>query len=190
MRRLAAILLCAYALPAFAMDTSDPAAKARAYAAQARTTWAADPVILAAVQDQNLRHAALTQSDIDALDKAWMSELGKPVQPVINSVLTTVSSDMLRAQVEQASGLITEVFVMDALGLNVASSGITSDYWQGDEAKFTETYPKGADAIHVSDVNFDESTQIYQVQVSFTLTDPADGTVIGAVTVGLNAEHL
>ena len=190
MRSLVAVLLCACALPAFATDSSDPAAKARAYAAQARATWATDPVIIAAVRDQNIRHAALTSADIAALDRAWMGELGKPVQPTISSVLTSAPSDLLRNQVEQAAGLITEVIVMDFLGLNVAASGATSDYWQGDEAKFADTYPNGADAVHVSEVAFDESAQSYQIQVSFTLTDPSDGSVIGAITVGLNAEQL
>lgn len=190
MRRLAAILLCTCALPAFATDTGDADAKARAYAAQALASWAADPAIIAAVREQNTRHTALTQADIDQLDQAWMAELGKSVQPTIGSVLTSPPSDLLRAQVEAAAGLMTEVFVMDSLGLNVAASGATSDYWQGDEAKFSETYSKGAGAIHVSDVEFDESSQIYQIQVSFSLTDPADGAVIGAVTVGLNAEQL
>ena len=69
---------------------------------------------------------------------------------------------------EETGGAITEVFVMDAQGLNVAASGPTSDYWQGDEAKFQETYLKGAEAIHVSEVEFDESSQTYSVQVSVT----------------------
>lgn len=190
MRHLATVLLCACALPAFATGTTDPTEKARSFAHAAMTTWATSPVILAAVRDQNIRHAALTPAEITALDQAWMAELGKPVQPTISSVLTAAPSDLLRDQVEQAAGLITEVFVMDALGLNVAASATTSDYWQGDEAKFTETFSKGAGAIHVSEVDFDESTQVYQLQVSFSLTDPADGTVIGAVTVALNAEQL
>lgn len=190
MRHLVAILLCTCALPALATDATDPAAKARAFAVQALATWASDPVIIAAVRDQNTRHAALTQADIDALDQGWTAELGKSVQPTISSVLTSPPSDVLRSQMEVSAGLMTEVFVMDFLGLNVAASGATSDYWQGDEAKFSETFPIGADAIHVSDVEFDESAQLYQIQVSFSLTDPADGTVIGAVTVGLNAEQL
>ena len=190
MRYLTITLLWLFALPAFATDASDPAAKARTYAETALKTWAADSLIIAAVVDQNLRHATLTQGDIDGLDQKWMAELGKPVQPMINSVLVNPPADLLRAQVEQTAGLITEVFVMDALGLNVAASAITSDYWQGDEAKFTQTFPKGAGAVHVSEVDFDESTQVYQLQVSFTLINPADGAVIGAVTVALNAEYL
>lgn len=189
MRRLAFVLFCAGALPAVALDSGAPDEKTRAFVSEALKGWAADPVLIAAVQGQNQRHAALTQADIDALEQAWKTELGKPVQPTINSVVTSETSDMLRAQVEAGAGLITELFVMDALGLNVAASGITSDIWQGDEAKFQETYPKGPDAIHVSDVDFDESSQTYQLQVSFPIIDPADGTVIGAVTVGLNAEQ-
>lgn len=190
MRHLAALLLCASALPALATETTDMSAQARAYAESTLKTWANDPVIIAAVLDQNARHAALTQSDIDALDLKWRAELGGSMQPTVDAVVKAPASDALRAQVELAGGIITEAFVMDNRGLNVASSGTTSDYWQGDEAKFSETYPIGAGAMHVSDVDFDESTQVYQVQVSFPIVNPADGAVIGAITVALNAEQL
>ena len=190
MRHLATMLLCAFGVPALATDASDPAERAKHFAEAALQGWASDPMLIAAVRDQNSRHAGLTPADIAALDQRWIGELGKPVQPTISSILTAAPSDLLRAQVELAAGLMTEVFVMDALGLNVAASSITSDYWQGDEAKFSETFPKGAGAIHVGEVDFDESTQVYQIQVSFSLTDPADGTVVGAITVALNAEQL
>jgi hypothetical protein len=72
----------------------------------------------------------------------------------------------------------------------VAQSDITSDYWQGDEEKWAEVYPKGAGALHLSEVEQDESTQIYQSQISMPVVDPADGAVIGAVTVGVNVEML
>lgn len=194
MRRMISALLCVctfqgIAAPAFALDAGFPEASARAVVDAALTSWAADPVLIAAINAQNERHAALTPANISALDAAWMAELGQPVRPTIDAVLNSTVSDQLRQQVEIAAGQFTEIFVMDNLGLNVASSGTTSDYWQGDEAKFTETYPKGASAMHVSEVEFDESTQFYQVQVSFSVTDPADGRVIGAVTVALNAER-
>ena len=47
---------------------------------------------------------------------------------------------------------------------------------------------KGPDAVHVSEVEFDESSQTYQMQVSMSVTDPASGAVIGAVTFGLDAQ--
>ena len=86
--------------------------------------------------------------------------------------------------------MITEIFVMDARGLNVAQSDVTSDYWQGDEAKWQDTFSKGPGAVHISEVEEDESTQTFQSQVSMSVTDPADGSVIGAITVGVNVEML
>ena len=83
---------------------------------------------------------------------------------------------------------ITEIFVTDARGLNVAASDLTSDYWQGDEEKHSETYAQGTGGFYISEVELDDSTQRYQAQVSFTLVDPATGQAIGAVTVGVDAE--
>ena len=191
MRFPVALMFCALALPAHAAQPdTEMVARAQALATQSLRLWAADPVLVDAITAQNTRHASLTQAQIDALDVAWRDELGRAVQPTVDAVVTGAAADFLRLQVEQAEGLITEVFVMDNHGLNVAASAVTSDYWQGDEAKFTETFPKGASAIHVSDVEFDESTQAYQLQVSFPIVAPADGAVIGAITVALNAEQL
>ncbi|MEP0701455.1 MAG: hypothetical protein ABJC67_08925, partial [Lentilitoribacter sp.] len=105
-----------------------------------------------------------------------------------SEVMTRDLSVFLGQQVEASGGRITEIFVMDALGLNVAASDVTSDYWQGDEAKYSESYGAGPGAVFVDAVEFDESAQSYQGQVSVSLTDPATGEVVGAMTIGLNAE--
>ena len=42
--------------------------------------------------------------------------------------------------------------------------------------------------MHVSEIEFDESSQSYQMQVSVPLFDPASGVAVGAATFGLNAE--
>ena len=75
---------------------------------------------------------------------------------------------------------------MDGKGLNVGQSDVTSDYWQGDEDKWQKTFLAGAGAVHVSEVEFDESSQTYQSQFSMPIVDPATSTVIGAVTVGVD----
>ncbi len=73
---------------------------------------------------------------------------------------------------------------------NVATSAVTSDFWQGDEPKFAETFPNGAGAMHLGNVEFDESSQTYQGQISVSIVDPASNEVVGAMTVGVNAEAL
>jgi hypothetical protein len=104
--------------------------------------------------------------------------------------LDSVAAEFLRKRVQDSEGHITEAFIMDARGLNVAASDVTSDYWQGDEAKYSETFPKGAGAVHISEIEFDESSQSYQGQVSISLVDSATNEVVGAMTIGLNAEAL
>ena len=149
----------------------------------------AEPVLIDAVASQNMTTADYDSARIDALDRQWRAEVGSTQTPTIEPVVGNPAAEFLRGQVAASGGTITEIFVMDGVGLNVAASGVTSDYWQGDEAKFTETVGVGPDAVHVSDIEFDESTQNYSVQISIPLLDAA-GDVIGAMTVGLDAEAL
>lgn len=183
----ATFALCLLALPAQADDVT---AQVNDIVAKELRAWAADPALVAAVVAANEAHAPLTQPQIDSLDTAWRAEVDLAARPTIDPVISSPVSQALKAKAEASGGKISEAFVTDNRGLNVAQSGITSDFWQGDEAKFTETFPKGAEAVHVGEVEFDESTQTYQVQASFTVTDPASGAPIGSMTLGLNAEML
>nr|WP_175582322.1 PDC sensor domain-containing protein [Phaeobacter sp. HF9A] len=152
--------------------------------------WANAPEIVAAIKAQNETNSDLTQAEIDALDQTWRANVGDPSNPLLAPVLSGALAESLRTRVEASMGEITEVFVMDEHGLNVAASAVTSDMWQGDEAKFQETYGKGAGAFHISEVELDESTQQYQGQISLTINDPDSGEPIGALTVGVDAESL
>ena len=148
-----------------------------------------DPAIIAAIRAQNDKHAGMSEADIVALDKKWRAEVGSSSTPTIDPILNGAVADMLRALRDESEGLYTEVFVMDSVGLNVAASDTTSDYWQGDEAKWQQTYPVGSDAVHISEVELDESTQSYQAQISVAIPGP-DGTPVGAATFGVNIELL
>ena len=150
--------------------------------------WAQDAILIEAVRAQNSVTSAYSQEDIDALDAAWRAEVGLADRPTIEPVLGNAASDFLRDVIAEAGGTMTEVFVMDARGLNVATSDVTSDFWQGDEEKYSETFLKGAGAVHLGEVEFDESTQTYQGQISLSLVDPVSNELIGAMTVGVDAQ--
>ncbi|MDX8350890.1 hypothetical protein [Cognatiyoonia sp. IB215182] len=154
------------------------------------TAWATDPVILDALRSANSRTADFQSDQILALDQAWRAEVGQSNAPTIEPILNNAAADFLRGQVNASGGTISEIFIMDSVGLNVAASSVTSDMWQGDEAKFTETYSAGPGATHIGDVEFDESAQTYLGQVSMAISDPDTGELLGAVTVGVNAEQL
>jgi|TARA_Y100000815_G_C13338026_1_gene498662 hypothetical protein len=144
--------------------------------------------VQSAVRFSGAKHADLGDADIAALDQRWRLEIGQADQPTVSEVAENELSHSLQSMVEDSGGIITEIIVMDNRGLNVAVSSVTSDFWQGDEAKYQQTYLVGPDAVHVSDVDLDESSQTYQAQVSFVIVDKMSGSPIGAVTVGVNAE--
>ncbi|MFK7857785.1 MAG: hypothetical protein AB8B64_03120 [Granulosicoccus sp.] len=165
-------------------------AAARAYLEDHAQSWLGNPLIVQAINAQNAKHASIDQSGIDSLDKQWRSESESGTGPLVDEVMANELSIYLQGVREESEGLLTEVFVMDAHGLNVGQSDLTSDFWQGDEAKWQKTFSVGPDTLFVDDVELDDSSQRYQAQVSYSITDPATGKVIGAVTIGIDAEGL
>lgn len=189
MKMLRSTLLAAPLIVAAGLTSAVEAPPAmKAFVESDVLAWANSTQVMDAVRAQNTANAGIDQARIDALDAQWRAEVGSGDQPLISSVMSAPLSQFLAEQVAASQGRITELFVMDANGLNVASSGVTSDYWQGDEAKFQKTFNVGPDTIFVDEIELDESTQAYLGQVSISLTDPATGEVIGAMTIGLNAQ--
>jgi hypothetical protein len=149
--------------------------------------WINDAQIVRAITAQNGKTGNLTEAELVARDTVWRTELGSAHAPLIDEVINAPLSAFLREHLANSQGRLTEIFVMDHKGLNVAASAVTSDYWQGDEAKFQKTSPRGSGAVFIDNIELDESTQTNQGHVSFSVTDPATGNVVGAITVGLDA---
>ena len=147
---------------------------------------AAHEAVIKAVIAQNEAHKGMDQARIDALDSEWRGQV-QGGGALIDGLLANELSAHLSAVQEGSHGLYTEVFVMDNHGLNVGQSAVTSDYWQGDEAKWQT--PFNENQTHFGEVELDESTQSYQAQVSLPVRD-ASGQTIGAVTFGINVEML
>lgn len=171
-----------------AMASGSHVAPMQEFAQSTVKNWVANADLVAAIKAQNEKHANLAQADIDAMDQQWRAETGASSKPMIDEVMGRAVSNFLGQVKAETEGLVTEVFVMDAKGLNVAQSDVTSDYWQGDEAKWKKTYLAGPDAVFIDEVEEDESTQTFQSQLSMSIVDPASGEVIGAITVGMNVE--
>lgn len=185
---LIAASVLALASPAFAEGVHE--APVKAYVSENVMGWVNEPVIIEAIRKANEEHASLAQADIDKLDTDWRAQATAADKPLIDEVLGREVSKFLAAKKEESAGMITEVFVMDNKGLNVGESDITSDYWQGDEAKWQKTFLVGPDAMFVDEVEQDESTQALQSQASLTIADPDSGEPIGAITVGINLDQL
>ena len=142
-----------------------------------------DPVIIAAVKADNAKGKTLAQ--IQEMDKKWKNTPG--VADYMKAIMESDCGKYLR-KIQESEAFYAEIFVMDNQGANVAMTDKTSDYWQGDEAKFKKSYNGGAGAVFVDKVEFDDSTQSYLVQVSVPVKD--SGKVIGAITIGIDVDKV
>jgi len=153
-------------------------------------TWIQEPAIINGVKAQNTKHASLAPDDIQRLDQQWQVERKSREQPLISGVLANPISSFLKEIKEKNDGLFSKIFVMDNKGLNVGQSDVTSDYWQGDEPKWQQTYLEGPGNLLIGKREFDESTGKFLIQVSVSVVDPATQEAIGAATIGVNLVQL
>jgi hypothetical protein len=148
------------------------------------------PVTILSITASNKNHEGVQQAEIDKMDAAWKSEAKSDDEPLIAEILSSPLSSYLLYTQAKSAGLFTEIFIMDKFGLNVGQSSVTSDYWQGDEAKFQKTFAVGPDAVFIDEPEFDEDTKTWRAQVNLTIIDPATKTAIGAATAEINLTEL
>ncbi|WP_339635373.1 hypothetical protein [uncultured Sneathiella sp.] len=188
---LAAFLTLATATTSstFASENAPPKDLVDAGAINELKQWLANPVVSISINSQNRKYSSVNQQAIDDLDKQWRAERENQDQPLIAATLSSPLSSYL-TQIQAASGgLYAEIFIMDANGLNVGQSSITSDFWQGDEAKFQETFSKGMNTVFVDEPEFNEDTKTWRVQVSMTIANDKQQP-IGSITVEYNLTEL
>lgn len=142
-----------------------------------------DPIIVRAVKSENAKNKTLEK--IRELDENWINTPG-----ITDYMMALMNSECGKYlyELQKKNPYYGEIFVMDNQGAIVAMTDKTTDYWQGDEEKFKESFKNGIGAIHISNVEFDQSTQAYLVQVSLPVKD--GNRVIGAVTVGIDVDKM
>ena len=145
--------------------------------------YGSDPVIVAAVKAENAKSKTLAQ--IQDMDKTWKDHAG--IADYMQALMESQGGAYLK-KIQSGAPYYAEIFLMDNQGANVAMTDKTSDYWQGDEAKFKKSFNNGAGAVFVDDVEFDDSAQVYLVQVSVPVMD--GGKAIGAITFGIDVEQV
>lgn len=141
------------------------------------------PEIVSAVKAQNSQGKSL--ADIKAMDEKWKATPG--IAPYMQALMDSECAKFLKG-LQDSQPYYAEIFVMDNQGTNVAMTDKTSDYWQGDEAKFQKSFNSAQGEVFVDEVEFDESAQVYLVQVSVPVKD--GGQTIGAITFGINVDQV
>ena len=132
------------------------------------------------------RTATAVPADIAQKDKQWIDwkKNGGNKEAFITEVLESACSKTVQ-QLSARKNYITEVFIMDKMGATICASPATSDYDQGDEAKWQEPFLNGKTPF-IGKTEKDESTGVTQGQVSYLLKNA--GQNIGVITIGLKSK--
>ncbi len=144
---------------------------------------ALNPVLIGAVRRQNQERLPMTL--VRERDEAWKASAD--LIDIKRRLMAGPAAGLLRSTVGDGS-TFTEAFLTDNQGANVAVFPPTSDYWQGDEEKWSASYRDGDGRVFVGPLEFDNSTGKYAVQISAPVID---GTAtIGVLVVGVSVDYV
>ena len=159
-------------------------AKVKSFVKERLIPLTTDAALVAEAKAQNAKKTSL--ADIQKIDKEWTeAETELPIQ---RAGLTTAAAERIRAIANDLNP-VRETFAMDNQGANIGQNALTSDYWQGDEEKWTKSFASGNGGVDVGKAKMDKSAGIVLQQVSLPLID-TDGAVVGAITFGLAVDSL
>jgi len=145
-----------------------------------------DDILLEALKKANA--LALSRADILSKDGQWLSERRSEVQPLISSVKGNLLSQYLLQFMSEYGDLFSEIFVTDKNGLVIGLSHVTSDFWQGDEEKFTQVFSIESPDVFINDIQYDESSHAFIAQISIVIKGPDSLKNMGVFVFGVNVE--
>jgi len=148
------------------------------------THMAFNPSIVRAVDNQNNQTVPL--AEIQKRDEIW-KDAGDSLNALIRRITQNDVAKYFQRRVENNIA-IDEVFLTDNQGANVAAYPPTSDYWQGDEEKWTASYNNGNGVVFIGPLEYDESTRKTQVQISAPVI--SKDQTIGVLVLGVSVDYL
>lgn len=137
------------------------------------------PQIEEAVRDSNRRapDQQTFQTKMREIDFAW-PEMTPGNSKLLAGVLDNPASTFLREQ-NRVTATFREILVSDRYGRLVATTGKTTDYFQGDEPWWRMAYLEGKGQRYISDIVYDESTGVYSIEIAQPVRDGASGETAG-----------
>ena len=148
------------------------------------THMAYQPNIIRAVEAQNGKK--LTLAEIKERDQMWIDAKGGS-NALIRAITRNDIARYLKRRVDNNTA-IDEVFITDNQGANVAAYPPTSDYWQGDEGKFTSSFNNGNGKVFIGPLEQDASTNKTLVQISTPIV--SNNQTIGVLIMGVSVDYL
>jgi len=128
-------------------------------------------------------------SIIEQRDQEWISADWDEITPLMHGLIENKFSDILRdhassypaRMLDVPYDMYPEIILTNAYGANIAQTGKTTDYFQGDEQWWTLAKQNG---LFISEVHYDQSADVYSADIVYRVNDNKGGFlgVIKAVT--------
>ena len=175
---LAAVL--ATVAPTHAFDIT-PAVQAELDRQKAAVVaWAADPLVIGAVREQNGRGPIAGMDNVK-----WKSV--RRSDPIVQGLIAAPAGVFLKKRIEASGGALDKAFISAAHGEKVAFAEKTISYLHKGQEKFDA--PMGSGKPWQMDKPwFDESLQGYAIQVAAPVLD--GGKPIGVIVASVPLAHL
>lgn len=143
------------------------------------TEWAADPIIVHAVLEQN------SKGPIPELDNAKWKTIPRS-DPLVKAFQTNPAGQFLTSKLEDSEWTVGEAFLSAVRGEKVAFVEKTTSYIHRGQAKFDVPLTTGKP--WQGQAEFDESSNTYAIQISVPVF--ADGKPCGVLVAGITLGHL
>ena len=144
---------------------------------------AANSEVIDAVRAQNAQR--MSTQDIKKRDEEWQAT--KELTAFKKSLQENTAGEFLKQSVRR-NPTYNEAFLTDNQGANVAAFPATSDYWQGDEEKWSASWNNGQGKVFIGPVKFDDSSKSHAAQISAPVIDR--GQTIGVLVVGVTIDYI
>lgn len=128
-------------------------------------------------------------SGILNLDAQWRALAPRHHSEMARIIAAQDASIAMNRWQKDHESLVTEVMLTNSIGALVAMSRLSSDFWQGDEAKFEHHIRKDASNLYISPIYYDESTSRFQVIVSKPIIAESRWLPVGVLIIGLDVEE-
>ncbi len=149
---------------------------------------ALSPDLVEAVKVQNATYSGIDpeviKANIAQMDQAWSDE-DPSMEPRVAEITANKTSQFL-LNFRKAFPDEVEVFATDIQGLTMGMTNRTGDYLQADEGWWQKAYNNGTGAISVGEVEFDESTKAYGMNIGVPIVDPGTNSVVGILRGTIN----
>ena len=145
---------------------------------------AKNPTIIQAVKDSNKKFRDMDEPEayIISKDKEWKNTPKNQISPFMGSLIENNISKILKQKQKISTDefgdvIFPEIIITNEFGANVAITGRTDDYNQGDEGWWLRALKKD---VQIRDVLWDDSAKIFSSDIVIKIVD-MKGKFIGVL---------